>query len=394
MAMAELTAYPFILASARDVHVAQGLHRVVTAARPEDLSARVQHLLSRSPSSEAPGVVVGALPFRMSQPARLYQPERWTRPLPSAGHLGPRFWPASPLPRPSRWTVAEVPPREDYEKAVARAVGALRRAHGLRKVVLARTLELTADVAIDPSAVFAALCSDRAVTAFSVPLAPCADGGRRVLIGATPELLVSRTGLAVSSRPLAGSARRHPSDPTADRRQADELARSAKDLVEHATVIEWIADRLTPFCRSLRVPRSPSLVSTASMWHLGSTIEGTLRSDDTTALDLALALHPTPAVCGMPFENAIDVIDQLEHFNRGFYSGAVGWTDRMGDGEWHVAIRCAELCNHTARLFAGAGIVAGSSPVAEGAETAAKFTAMLAALGVDPKTVARPDAAR
>jgi len=119
------------------------------------------------------------------------------------------------------------------------------------------------------------------------------------------------------------------------------------------------------------------------MWHLGSTIEGVLRDPDVTALELALAIHPTPAVCGTPFDEALDVIGQLEPFDRDFYSGAVGWTDARGDGEWHVAIRCAEICGTSARLFAGAGIVDGSDPAAEAAETSGKFTALLRALGVD-----------
>ena len=124
-------------------------------------------------------------------------------------------------------------------------------------------------------------------------------------------------------------------------------------------------------------------MSTASMWHLGSTIEGTLRDPDVTALDIALDLHPTPAVCGTPFAPALDLIRALAPFERAYYSGAVGWSDANGDGEWHVAIRCAEISGRTARLFAGAGIVAGSDPVQEAAETAAKFTALRTALGID-----------
>ncbi len=380
--MSEVAAYPFILASAREVHVAQGLRRVVTAAQSADLSSRVQHLLAQSAGVDAPGVVVGALPFRSSShPARLYQPARWTRPLPSSTP-GRHLWPAGPSRVPRSWTIREVPSRSDYERAVATALDEMRRSRRLRKVVLARTLEVTADVEIDPAHVFARLCTDKAVTAFSIPLSPAADGRRRVLLGATPELLAARTGSRISSRPLAGSARRR-ADAASDREAAETLARSAKDLREHAAVVEWIADRLAPRCRTLTVPRSPSLVSTASMWHLGSTIEGTLRDPAVTALDIALDLHPTPAVCGTPFDRALDMIDTLEPFDRAYYSGAVGWTDANGDGEWHVAIRCAEICGPVARLFAGAGIVAGSDPAKEAAETAAKFAALRTALGID-----------
>lgn len=291
-----------------------------------------------------------------------------------------------PLRPPSGWTVREVPSRQDYEGAVTAALAEMSRDHTLRKVVLARTLEVKADGDIDPAGVFARLCVDKSVTAFSVPLPPCRDSGRRVLIGATPELLAERHGRQVSSRPLAGSARRH-ADTAADREAAEGLARSAKDLREHATVVEWIADRLAPRCRTLSVPRSPSLVSTASMWHLGSTIEGTLRDPEVTALDIALDLHPTPAVCGVPFDRAADLIGRLEPFDRDYYSGAVGWTDATGDGAWYVTIRCAEFCGPSARLFAGAGIVPGSDPAAEAAETAAKFMALRTALGVDTRAV-------
>lgn len=381
--MVSATPYPFVLASARDVHVAQGLRRVVTTAQAADLPDRVRLLLADSSASAgAPRVVVGALPFDPRKPAHLYQPERWTRPLPSSAGAH-AAWPPTTDARPRVWTVEAVPTRAVYRRAVASAVQELARERAsLQKVVLARTLVLHADAAIDAGGVFERLAADRAVTAFSVPLPPCVGGGRRVLVGATPELLAARHGRIVSSQPLAGSARRRPlaSD---DRDAAEALARSEKDRREHKTVVEWIADRLTPFCRTLQVPKSPSLVSTASMWHLGSTIAGTLRDAGVSALEVAQALHPTPAVCGTPYERAFDVIDALEPFERDFYAGAVGWTDANGDGEWHVAIRCAEICGRSARLFAGAGIVRGSSPAEEVAETSGKFVALLRALGVD-----------
>jgi isochorismate synthase len=393
--MPEIAAYPFILASARDVRIAQGLRRVVTATRVADLPDRVRHLLTQTlPGSDAPEVVVGALPFRANHPARLYQPEQWTRPLPSS-IPGSRLWPARPPRAPARWTINAVPSREGYERAVTAALGHMNHSgpDALRKVVLARTLEVRADVDIDAAEVFSRLCADKAVTAFAVPLPPCVDGGRRLLIGATPELLAARHGRSVSSRPLAGSARRQ-ADAGDDRRAAEGLARSSKDLREHAAVVEWIADRLAPLCRALSVPKSPSLVSTASMWHLGSMIEGTLRDPELSALDVALALHPTPAICGTPLARALDVIAELEPFERGYYSGAVGWTDAAGDGEWYVSIRCAEVCGPSARLFAGAGIVRGSDPESEAAETAAKFMALRTALGVDAHAFETPEPVR
>ena len=119
------------------------------------------------------------------------------------------------------------------------------------------------------------------------------------------------------------------------------------------------------------------------MWHLGTRIVGTLKERDTPVVELAAALHPTPAVCGLPRDRAAAVIHELEGYDRDFYAGAVGWTDSAGDVEWYVSIRCAEIAGTRVRLYAGAGIVAGSDPLAEADETSAKFVAMLTALGID-----------
>lgn len=384
--MSDPAACPFVIASAREVRVAHGVRRTVAASRAADAASCATRLLADSAvddNERVPGVVVGALPFNPSHAPQLFQPDSWHHPLPSSG-AGYAVWPQRRASAPRHWTVDAMPSRSGYERTVAAALEEMARpsASPLRKVVLARTLLLHADAPVDLAAVFARLSVDRAVHTFAVPLPPCQGGGRRVLIGATPELLVARHADTVSSRPLAGSARRN-AEPSADRDAAEALARSDKDLREHATVVEWIADRLAPYCRKLHVPRSPSLVSTASMWHLGSTIEGTLENTAVSALELAVALHPTPAVCGAPFDRAVDFINREEPFDRDFYGGAVGWSDANGDGEWYVAIRCAEVCGPSARLFAGAGIVLGSNPADETAETSGKFVALLRALGID-----------
>jgi isochorismate synthase len=185
----------------------------------------------------------------------------------------------------------------------------------------------------------------------------------------------------VHSHPLAGSARRLP-DAGEDREAADRLRTSDKNRREHAMVVEAIFDVLAPYCRDLSAPPAPELVSTSTLWHLATPIRGTLRDPSVSSLELACALHPTPAVCGLPRAAAAEAIRMIEPFDRGFYSGAVGWCDGNGDGEWHVTIRCAEIAGSTARLYAGAGIVAGSDPDEEVAETATKFMALLGALGV------------
>ena len=130
------------------------------------------------------------------------------------------------------------------------------------------------------------------------------------------------------------------------------------------------------------VPSEPSIFHTETMWHLGTRIEGVLKDPATTSLDLALAMHPTPAVCGFPQQKAAEAISDIESFNRELFTGMVGWCNASGDGEWAVTIRCAEINANKIRLFAGAGIVPGSNPDKELGETSAKFKTMLNALGI------------
>jgi isochorismate synthase len=148
-------------------------------------------------------------------------------------------------------------------------------------------------------------------------------------------------------------------------------------------VADSVRASLEPLCDQLSAPATPRLVATATMWHLQTEIVGELTDPRTSSLQLALALHPTPAVCGVPTAQARATIGELEGFDRDFYAGVVGWCDRSGDGEWVVAIRCAEVRPESLRLYSGAGIVAGSVPSAEVAETSAKFRTMLEAIGLD-----------
>ncbi|NVO57352.1 isochorismate synthase [Rhodobacteraceae bacterium B1Z28] len=251
---------------------------------------------------------------------------------------------------------------------------------GLRKVVLARSFLAECQSEINPGALFAALSGDPAVTSFQMPLPP-RDGHARNLVGATPELLISKVGRSICSHPLAGSARRQ-ADLAQDAKAAALLSRSSKDWREHQILVEYILDTLTPYCDQLERPDGTSLTSTRTMWHLGTWIEGRLRDPDTPSAVIAAELHPTPAICGVPVQPAMELISELEPVDRDFYAGAVGWCDGSGDGAWYVAIRCAEICGNQARLYAGAGIVPGSDPRAETEETGAKFGAMLSALGL------------
>ncbi|MFI0239268.1 isochorismate synthase [Streptomyces sp. NPDC016845] len=343
------------------------------------LSRRVQELLDTRRRAGQTAVVLGALPFDPAAAPSLAVPDRvrWAPPL--------REDPLIALPVPdgedaSAWQVREVPAAAEYGAAVAAAVARMR-AGEFDKVVLARTLELTGPHTPDLPTMLRRLARrDPAGYTFAVP-----SGPGRTLIGASPELLVARDGARLTANPLAGSAPRS-ADLAEDVRRAAALLESPKDLHEHAVVVAAVRDALAPFCTRLDVPDRPTLVRTAAMWHLSTTVTGeTADPDRTTALDLASALHPTPAVCGTPTELARRVIAESEPFDRGAYTGMVGWQNADGDGEWVVTIRCAEAETRAEggllRLFAGAGVVAASSPEAETAETGAKFRTFLNAVG-------------
>jgi menaquinone-specific isochorismate synthase len=185
----------------------------------------------------------------------------------------------------------------------------------------------------------------------------------------------------VRSHPLAGTAPRT-GDVERDAAIAEELVASTKNQVEHRVVIDVVHDTLLPWCSYLDWEADPSIVTVANVQHLGTRIEGRLSSPRPNVLDLVRALSPTPAVGGHPRDEALALIAAVEGVERDRYGGAVGWVDAAGNGTWAVAIRCAQLSADRcrARLHAGGGIVADSDPLAELAETQAKFQAMLSAL--------------
>src|SRR3954451_18301853 len=198
-------------------------------------------------------------------------------------------------------------------------------------------------------------------------------------IGASPELLVARTGDLVRSHPMAGTAPRS-ADPSTDARLAANLLASAKDQVEHRYTIDMVHDTLLPWCSYLDEEAEPSIVAMANVQHLATLVEGRLSSPPASIIELMTALHPTPAVGGSPRAIALDLIDRHEHMDRGRYAGPVGWVDAEGNGAWAVGIRSAELDGSTARLFAGVGVLPGSDVPAELAETRAKLQALLGAI--------------
>jgi menaquinone-specific isochorismate synthase len=201
------------------------------------------------------------------------------------------------------------------------------------------------------------------------------------LVGATPEMLVRLEKGLVTSRVLAGTIRRT-GDDGHDLALAASLARSSKDLEEHEYAVRSVADALRPHCSSINVPESPFVLHLSNVMHLATDVAGVL-GDQTTSLALAASLHPSAAVCGTPTEAADTVIAELEDMDRGRYAGPVGWMDAAGDGEWGIALRCGAYEPDDAaalRLVAGCGIVAGSDPESEVAESDAKLVPMRDAL--------------
>jgi menaquinone-specific isochorismate synthase len=269
-----------------------------------------------------------------------------------------------------RWREGSLPgPR--WEQAVAEAVAAIR-AGSLRKVVLARDLFATAAEPIDARVLLRRLAA-RYPDCFTF----ACDG----MVGATPELLVRRAGRQVSALVLGGTAPRG-GDPAQDEALGSELLASAKNNEEHAYAVASIRDALGPLCDVLDVEARPGLLKFPNLQHLGTQVRGTLAGGGTpkSALALAAAVHPPAAVCGTPAGAALELLRELEHMDRERYAGPVGWVDADGNGEWGIALRCAQLSGRTARLFAGCGIVAGSEPAVELAETLVKFQPMRDAL--------------
>lgn len=264
-----------------------------------------------------------------------------------------------------------------YQQNVDQALKAIR-ANVFDKVVLARSLMIEADIDLKSLLSRMLLLNPTGYT-FAFELE--ADR-RRTLIGASPELLLSKRGRSVLSNPLAGSIP-HAVDPMEDAARAEGLLRSEKDLREHALVVDAVVKALRPHCVNMDVPQRPALLSTPTMWHLSTEIRAELRDPYASSLDLALALHPTPAVCGYPEQAARDFIFQHEGFERGLFTGLVGWAGAGGDGEWAITIRCAEVEDGRAKLYAGAGIVEGSEPALELAETSAKLRTMLRMMGLE-----------
>lgn len=257
----------------------------------------------------------------------------------------------------------------EFESAVAEASAAIGRGE-LDKVVLARNLRLEKRSAYDPALVFSAMRE-------AFPSCFCFAVGTPELTfaGASPELLVRRSGPLAATVALAGSARRS-ADPAVDDHLGEGLLRSTKDRAEHDIVVQRIRRELEPLSVWVEFDDEPSLAQISNIQHLATPIRAQI-ADSRSVLSLVEQLHPTPAVGGEPSTEALSAIERIERMDRGWYAGPVGWMDFTGDGEFCVALRSALLRDRTATLFAGAGIVADSVPSSELAETELKLGALL-----------------
>jgi isochorismate synthase len=264
---------------------------------------------------------------------------------------------------------------EAWQASVAAALKEIGN-HRYQKVVLARTFDHRQASRIDQGRVLSSLAGRyRHCYVFAF------RSGGAAWLGASPELLASLKDGAVSAASLAGSK---PRGATAaeDDALAAELMGSAKERAEHAVVALAITEALAPLCGRLSVPEVPTILRMPNIQHLHTPISGRLLPGH-DLLDVVTSLHPTPAVGGWPREEALDAIERLEGMDRGWYAGPIGWLDFDGDGEFVVALRSALVSGSTARLYAGAGIVAGSEPALEYAETETKFRPLRDALGAD-----------
>ncbi len=258
--------------------------------------------------------------------------------------------------------------RTEFSELVDRAV-AMIKADQLEKVVLARDLIGTVPADFDLRSSLGKLASR-----FQTCWIYSVDG----MFGASPELLVRVSHSQVSARVLAGTAARG-TDPSVDQAISKALAESHKNLAEHEFAVKSLVSALEPFCDHVDADTEPFSLALPNLWHLASDVHGVLKQDS-SVLDLASALHPTAAVAGTPRAKALEVISELEPFDRGRYAGPVGWIGADGDGEWVIALRGAQLRAGKITAYAGCGIVSESDGESELTETDLKFQPIIGSL--------------
>lgn len=335
-------------------------------------------------------VVVGAVPFDDSLPAHLVLPSEVVRAgsHETAAGGGPG---AGADARRERGAARVAPGPDEYVRGVRRALTRVGRGE-LDSVLLGRCLELPGE-SVDPVRAVRSLAGRADGGAFAVALPRRGEDGSRdsygpapelgrTLVGSTPDVLVSRRGPWVTVNATAGALPRG-RDEAEDRQRADELLGSRRHRDEHALEVAALAEAVRSMCRDVTVAERPTATSSASSWHLRTTVTGRLRDSETSSLSVATAVHEASTVRGSPV--ARSVATEGEPFDRGFFCGLVGWCDSTGDGDWTLADRCAEIEDEALRVFAGSGVVAGSDPDAELAATTSGLWSAAAALCGDER---------
>lgn len=338
----------------------------------EALNEKIQTIFSEIKTDiDSNPILVGAIPFDTSKPSSLniyrhHQKEDYLS-ISSASNIESlQLSNKKPLIK-----------SQDFGKTIESAINEFSKQH-LEKIVLSQAVDFDLFDTQNPFDLAATL-SRKNPYAYSFVI-PVENDGH--ILGASPELLISKNGDQIRSNPLAGS-RPHSTNPEINNARIAELNSSTKDLYEHQIVVDSVLEKLKPFCQKLAISERPEILETTTMLHLSTVFQGQLKDKSLNALDLALSLHPTPAVCGSPTDLAKEFILKHEGYDRHYYAGLVGWMDAEGNGEWVVTIRCGLLNGKKIRLYAGAGIVMGSNAEMEWNETEAKMQTMLKTLNVN-----------
>lgn len=326
-------------------------------------------------------MIIGAIPFDLEQSGCLYVADKCDK-LKSP-FKERKICCSDKMQNNSIVNMRYIPSPEKYVEMVDEAVNDIKRGT-LDKIVLSRGVELTYKKKVDVLEIIKKLYTDNdAGYTYATNLY-----GNYFLVGASPEMLVSKRQNHIYSNPLAGTRPRGLNEQE-DNLISQELISSVKDLKEHKFVVKNIVDKISKMCDDVTYHKTPVLIKTKQLWHLSTLIEGTLKDSSQTVLESAIAIHPTPAICGVPQSTVHKRILQLEGYNREFFTGLIGWCDENGDGDWAIIIRGAQISSNNVKINAGAGIVQDSEAIRELEETNSKFRTMLNGLSINDLTEGR-----
>ncbi|BDR15164.1 isochorismate synthase [Vibrio sp. STUT-A11] len=367
----ELQDSPFFFSSPQNSMLCVGVKIRLTRSIPfSQLASIAEGLLesAKTPENDNP-VLFATVPFDENTPTQFCIPETLYVSSSTRGHNNDKGVPQTAK-------VVSPPTGDEYKNGVSHLLELFNTTE-LSKVVLSRSVKITTNENINPCSLLRNLLSIN--TNGYTFCSQISEASK--LMGASPELLLSKKGSHVASNPLAGS-RPKSSCEIENKTAYASLLDTQKDLNEHSFVVEEVEKVLGQYCHNLYTPMVPSVIETETMLHLSTLLQGQADDPNISSLKIAADLHPTPAVCGFPRQTAYAAIKEIEKFERGYFTGMVGWCDARGNGEWVVTIRCAEVSQRAMSLYAGAGIVHESSPQSELDETGAKMNTILHAAGL------------